>query len=578
MAVLTPGSMKNKISFYRESLTVGSSGEKVKTLSLIKRDVGAEFKYIGTPSAGASEEQIQEQRTGKIKAEIRCRYFPGVKFEDVIYFEGGKFRIYSIQYEGRHEVLKIRAELRDDDTYFGMPDDYQLLPSSHQYHVRTSADFKVVENTPFPKETGNSRLFELPVGGLEIQVGDGIDLGTYPEGNVSLSIVSDRDQFPYKIDSGSDPEPQLIDGKVYGYTVPWYDMYPDNSNPYARIEVDGVIIAEKNDTNQILIGAETELDPIWKTAEEEKKYLVTTKDFEGVSDPFYNLKYGDNPGFLYYRMTPVDSNSSYLSTINAKDAENSPIKVTGGSLFVEYSLPINLHNLSIDFPSVSSRVFRQDGMISGLMSIDTQDPLTTINATELPKNGNVRVLDVQDNYTLSVQTINSVTIVVDGVEIVTGPTAEYPLNTEYALIDRFEPIPIDGVSPAGIRFKEQQLLEYTPLYVPAVDENGDPILDENGEPTYTDEFSYDEFGVQEFDVEPQYLPIQAVDENGDPIFDPDTGWPVLVPDMRLQSLNEEWRGGEITFNVDLGPVVDETIVHYKDEYQTQGINLTYKLV
>ncbi len=104
MAVLTPGAMKNKISFYRESLAVNSAGEKVKTVSIIKRDVGAEFKYIGTPSAGASEERIQEQRTGKIKAEIRCRYFKGVKFEDVEYFEGGKFRIYSIKYEGRQEV------------------------------------------------------------------------------------------------------------------------------------------------------------------------------------------------------------------------------------------------------------------------------------------------------------------------------------------------------------------------------------------------------------------------------------------------------------------------------------------
>ena len=62
MADISPSKMKNKISFYREVSTVNANGEKTKQLTILKQNVSAEFKYIGTPSAGASEEQIQEQR------------------------------------------------------------------------------------------------------------------------------------------------------------------------------------------------------------------------------------------------------------------------------------------------------------------------------------------------------------------------------------------------------------------------------------------------------------------------------------------------------------------------------------
>ena len=188
--------------------------------------MGAEFKYIGTPSAGASEERIQEQRTGKIKAEIRCRYFTGVKFEDVIYFEGGKFRIYSIQYEGRHEVLKIRAELRDDDTYFGLPDqEYPFTPTTHQFHSRTSADYQVVENMAFPKESGGNYLFETSaqLGFTSFDIGDG-ELE-----NLSLAITTQRQYFPYTVDNGLPPatfNSLTPDDNTHGYTVPFYDMYP----------------------------------------------------------------------------------------------------------------------------------------------------------------------------------------------------------------------------------------------------------------------------------------------------------------------------------------------------------------
>ena len=118
--------MRNQISFYRKGTIVDSVGAVSNTTTVVRENVWAAFKYIGTPSAGASEEEIHSQRTGKIKAEILCRFFAGLKFEDYIYFDGAKFRIYSIQYEGNGKLLKIRAEMRDDDTQFGLPSDNSL--------------------------------------------------------------------------------------------------------------------------------------------------------------------------------------------------------------------------------------------------------------------------------------------------------------------------------------------------------------------------------------------------------------------------------------------------------------------
>jgi len=126
MSRATPSSMRNQISFYRKGTTVDSVGAVANTTTVVRENVWAAFKYIGTPSAGASEEEIHMQRTGKIKAEILCRFFAGLKFEDYIYFDGAKFRIYSIQYEGNGKLLKIRAEMRDDDTEFGLPSDNSL--------------------------------------------------------------------------------------------------------------------------------------------------------------------------------------------------------------------------------------------------------------------------------------------------------------------------------------------------------------------------------------------------------------------------------------------------------------------
>ena len=117
MGKLQLGKLQHKVSFYRDAIVVNATtGEQEETLYAVKENRWGSVKYIGSPSAGSSEEEINDQRTGKMKIEVQCRFFSGLRFEDWISFEGGKFRIYSIQTLGRNEGYSLRAELRDDDT------------------------------------------------------------------------------------------------------------------------------------------------------------------------------------------------------------------------------------------------------------------------------------------------------------------------------------------------------------------------------------------------------------------------------------------------------------------------------
>lgn len=117
MGKLQLGKLQHKINFYRDAVVIdGTTGEQTDEVQTIKLNRWASIKYIGSPSAGSSEEEINEQRTGKIKIEVVCRFFSGLKFEDWVEYEGGRFRIYSIQTLGRNEGYSLRAELRDDDT------------------------------------------------------------------------------------------------------------------------------------------------------------------------------------------------------------------------------------------------------------------------------------------------------------------------------------------------------------------------------------------------------------------------------------------------------------------------------
>lgn len=117
MGKLQLGKLQHKVSFYRDATVIDpATGEQTNEVQTIKENRWGSVKYIGSPSAGSSEEELNDQRTGKIKIEVVCRFFSGLRFEDWIQFEGGRFRIYSIQTLGRNEGYSLRAELRDDDT------------------------------------------------------------------------------------------------------------------------------------------------------------------------------------------------------------------------------------------------------------------------------------------------------------------------------------------------------------------------------------------------------------------------------------------------------------------------------
>jgi hypothetical protein len=117
------GLLHNQVNIKRGTYSVDSFGDRTRTLSNIVTGLWCSIKYIGTPSAGASEEETNDQTTGKIKIEVTCRYFGlgdagnvGLKFDDVVEHMGGLFDIYSIHVIGRNELYKIRAELRDDSS------------------------------------------------------------------------------------------------------------------------------------------------------------------------------------------------------------------------------------------------------------------------------------------------------------------------------------------------------------------------------------------------------------------------------------------------------------------------------
>lgn len=406
MAVLTPGAMKNKISFYRESMTVNDAGEKVKTVSLLKRDVGAEFKYIGTPSAGASEERIQEQRTGKIKAEIRCRYFKGVKFEDVIYFEGGKFRIYSIQYEGRHEVLKIRAELRDDDTFLGLPDqEYPFITHSASHYRNPLIDYAVVGNSPFPER--GDLLLNTGLGAPDVITGedDGFvfDIGLRREYNtvtqevdvvdpttVSGVLVMNEDKFIYK--TALSPAAGVpSDGYIRSYTSRWYDLLPNNSTPEAKIVLDsGELVVESSPNTFVLIPAD-ETEPTHLNSDGFKTYKLDTTSWGNNDSGWWHLPYGINMGRLYYKLTPITNVSEYIDGLNSRDAENSVTKTDGGQVSYEYSAKIRFRNHSVSFPSdVTSHCFRQEGERLGVYRMSNLNDLLGAGSAKQPETGNAK--------------------------------------------------------------------------------------------------------------------------------------------------------------------------------------------
>lgn len=113
---LRAGDLTHKIGIEQcsESISAGT-GALIKSYSPL-RTCWASIGYVGSPSAGSSEENLNDQRTGKMKIEFTFRFFPNLRFNDKITFNGGEFEIYSIQIVGRNQAYVVRAEMRDDHT------------------------------------------------------------------------------------------------------------------------------------------------------------------------------------------------------------------------------------------------------------------------------------------------------------------------------------------------------------------------------------------------------------------------------------------------------------------------------
>jgi len=109
------GQMDRKVSFGRVFTEIDSdTGSKSSRFMYTRSNVWAKVDFFGTPSAGASEDMINDQKTGKIKIEIYVRFFADIKFEDFVVFKDRYYEVYSIQMVNNREYLVLRAEWRDD--------------------------------------------------------------------------------------------------------------------------------------------------------------------------------------------------------------------------------------------------------------------------------------------------------------------------------------------------------------------------------------------------------------------------------------------------------------------------------
>lgn len=110
------GLLDQRLSVQRYAYETDKYGHRTRVLSTIfgLENIWVNIKFIGSPSAGASEEVIDDQVVGKVKIEVMSRYISGLRFDDVLLYNDCEFQVYSIQTIGRKEGMRIRAELRDD--------------------------------------------------------------------------------------------------------------------------------------------------------------------------------------------------------------------------------------------------------------------------------------------------------------------------------------------------------------------------------------------------------------------------------------------------------------------------------
>ncbi len=107
------GDLHDTMDIYRKTKSIDSFGEAIYTSAVFKSGVRCRVTHLGTPSAGASEYSDDNQEVGEMKIEFKCRYISGLQFNDLAYYNGAYFNIYSILPIGRREGMRIRAFWRD---------------------------------------------------------------------------------------------------------------------------------------------------------------------------------------------------------------------------------------------------------------------------------------------------------------------------------------------------------------------------------------------------------------------------------------------------------------------------------
>ena len=109
------GELNEKITIKRVTRTVNLYGDTLDSATDWKTDVRCKVMHLGTPSAGASEFNDDNQTVAEMKAEFRCRYISGLRFDDIIVWNGAEFDIYSIIPIGRREGMNVRGRFRDNE-------------------------------------------------------------------------------------------------------------------------------------------------------------------------------------------------------------------------------------------------------------------------------------------------------------------------------------------------------------------------------------------------------------------------------------------------------------------------------
>ncbi len=108
------GELSEKIDIYRPTRSINSFGDIDDRYEIWTEGVRGKITHLGTPSAGASEFQDDDQEVGEMKAEFKCRWISDIRFDDVLIWNGGHFNIYSILPIGRREGMRLRARRRDN--------------------------------------------------------------------------------------------------------------------------------------------------------------------------------------------------------------------------------------------------------------------------------------------------------------------------------------------------------------------------------------------------------------------------------------------------------------------------------